>query len=194
MKTIEILKNEHKLLRKRELELEKEIKNIVMINDIEKVSAYNGFNKVYIEIQPKSAWTNVISLHIYKDRFEFKTSSGGWNDNQKALFEFAKISNHLIEKIDEITKLSAELINIDKRKNKVEFEIENLERKLKEEKFLKEHKKVDFKEIEKIIKIEEVFECVNKYNYPQTIEYKNRGYYLNGNKVTVLLPVLIQHN
>jgi hypothetical protein len=92
-------------------ELEEKIKNLLNIDDIKDVEITEGFKSIFIRITPKSAWHDALEVKVNQDRtFSFRTSSGGWEDEQQALFEIASISNYLVTIIDELKKISLDLL------------------------------------------------------------------------------------
>jgi hypothetical protein len=124
-----------------------------------RVSYFVWTNAIKINITPKSAWTSVIEVIITKDKVITNTSSGGWNDETKALEEFTHCFNKLTEFVKNFDRSIIDVLKVNNKKiNKVSKEIEELQKEIKINEKAKNYKKVDINELIEKAKNGEVVE------------------------------------
>jgi len=146
MRNIEALREERRFLKEELKDLTRKIEDMLKDDIIEDVNISLGYNNsLYIEIKPKSAWSRVITLYLTNKGFEFKTSSGGWNDEQQALYEMNYITSKLIEFIEKnnYKEMVKHLYAIDLKINKLNIEINKLEKEKIKKELTKDLIKID---------------------------------------------------
>ena len=181
-----LIKEKENLLNKIQ-NIETSIRKILDIDSIKKIEFLDGYGYVGIDITPKSAWTDVLHLIIYKNGdLRFDTSSGGWDNPENTLFEINDITNILVKNFETIKKYLFELFNLYRSLNELLYKISEVEEEVKKQETLKDYKKVDFQNLKKALKEKgnvKVYAYFNKLEKIE-IEYnKNFGYYINNRKV-----------
>ena len=183
-----LIKEKENLLNKIQ-NIETSIRKILDIDSIKKIEFLDGYGYVGIDITPKSAWTDVLHLIIYKNGdLRFDTSSGGWDNPENTLFEINDITNILVKNFETIKKYLFELFNLYRSLNELLYKISEVEEEVKKQETLKDYKKVDFQNLKKALKEKgnvKVYAYFNKLEKIE-IEYdKNFGYYIDIRKATL---------
>jgi hypothetical protein len=181
-----LIKEKENLLNKIQ-NIETSIRKILDIDSIKKIEFLDGYGYVGIDITPKSAWTDVLHLIIYKNGdLKFDTSSGGWDNPENTLFEINDITNILVKNFKTIKRYLFKLFDLYRSLNELLYKISEVEEEVKKQETLKDYKKVDFAELKKALKEKgnvKVYAYFNKLEKIE-IEYnKNFGYYINNRKV-----------
>ena len=136
MKRIEILKTKEKIALEKLEKIENKIKNIknqiakvVKIDAIKElkiseVLMFGSDNKILLEITPKSAWTNVLSIEFSNDnKIILKTSSGGWDIEENAFDETREILNHINDSKNKIFELTNKIYKLIEEKENIKYNI-----------------------------------------------------------------------
>ena len=181
-----LIKEKENLLNKIQ-NIETSIRKILDIDSIKKIEFLDGYGYVGIDITPKSAWTDVLHLIIYKNGdLKFDTSSGGWDNPENTLFEINDITNILVKNFKTIKRYLFKLFDLYRSLNELLYKISEVEEEVKKQETLKDYKKVDFQSLKKALKEKgnvKVYAYFNKLEKIE-IEYnKNFGYYINNRKV-----------
>jgi len=178
-----LFKKEEVILNKIKEQLDDEIMTV-------KVSFYTWRKAVKIDVQPKSAWTEVIELYILNDKEILQTASGGWNDDSKALEEFTYCFNKLSNFVKTFDRnIVVELYSINKEINKVNKEIKEVETQIKIKQKEKNYKKADINELIEKAKNGEVVEFFtiteNGYEERNVMFYNGKNFRVNNRVIGV---------
>jgi len=151
------LKKEEEIFHQIQTELKDEI-----IVDTKVYAMIFGQPRIIIEIKPKSAWSFVISLDIYKRTEEFRTSAGGWDDHKNALFEVNYITTKLIKFLKTFDRnIIDKIVELEERVRKLQMKCEQMIQTYNLEKTIQEHnyKKINIEDYFNSIKNGKILEC-----------------------------------
>jgi hypothetical protein len=135
-----------------------------VIVDIKVDAMIWGTPRINIEIQPKSAWSYVMRMEIYKDKEKdvFSTSAGGWDIPNNALFEVNYVTNKLIKFIETFDRSLID--KIEEIESKIRYERAEYEKLMSKYKLQKEieennYQKINIEKYLEDIKNGKILEC-----------------------------------
>lgn len=146
-----------------------------------------GKPEISIGIQPRSAWTDVITLRIMDDKEILETSSGGWDKPENALVEVNYITSKLIEFTQKFDRsLIDKLAQIEKRIYELLGEREKFEYIMKKENATKGYKQINIEDYLDSIKNGKALICYrfNNHMILERVEHYNNRFRLNGSAIS----------